>query len=87
MVRVSRNGASPAEWSSEVTLVGHKAWLLHAEFSPDSTLVLTSSYDRTHASGTHRPGSASFQHVGHDGRSQRGPIQLTRIHPGDRRER
>ena len=63
----SRDGASPAAWSSQVTLVGHKASLLHAEFSPDSTLVLTSSSDRTSRVWDAQTGECLVSHVGHDG--------------------
>jgi WD40 repeat protein len=63
----SRDGLSPSTWSSQVTLVGHKASLLHAEFSPDSTLVLTSSYDRTARVWDAQTGECLVSHVGHDG--------------------
>ncbi len=63
----SPEGGSPAEWSSQVTMVGHKASLLHAEFSPDSTLVLTSSADRTARVWDSQTGECLVQHIGHDG--------------------
>ena len=63
----ARDGASPSAWLSRVTLVGHKASLLHAEFSPDSTLVLTSSSDRTARVWDAQTGECLVSHAGHDG--------------------
>jgi WD40 repeat protein len=60
-------GAGPREWSSLVTLVGHKAALIDAEFSPDSTLVLTTAYDRTARVWDARTGEGLVTLVGHDG--------------------
>ncbi len=63
----SRAGESAPSWSSQVTLVGHKSWLLGAEFSPDGTLVLTCGYDRTARVWDAQTGECLVTQIGHDG--------------------
>jgi WD40 repeat protein len=63
----SGHRGSPSAWQSHVTLVGHKAALLYAEFSPDSTLVLTSAFDRTARVWDSQTGECLVSHLGHDG--------------------
>ncbi len=82
----SRDGESTASWSSEVTLVGHKAWLLWAEFSPDGTLVLTCGYDRTARIWDAQTGECLVTQVGHEGTVNKARFGAG-IPAGDRRER
>jgi WD40 repeat protein len=63
----SGDGAVAASWPSRVTLVGHTASLLWAEFSPDGTLVLTCSYDRTARVWDAQTGECLVTQVGHEG--------------------
>jgi WD40 repeat protein len=62
-----RSSGLPAVWSSQLTLVGHKAALLSAEFSSDGTLVLTAGYDRTARVWDAQTGECLVSHVGHEG--------------------
>src|SRR5262249_57017120 len=62
-----RKDGIPAVWSSQLTLVGHKAALSSAEFNSDGTLVLTASYDRTARVWDAQTGECLVAHVGHDG--------------------
>jgi WD40 repeat protein len=54
-------------WSSQVTLVGHKAWVRSAEFSPFGVLVLTGSYDRTARVWDAQTGECLVVQSGHQG--------------------
>ncbi len=47
--------------------MGHKAMLNSAEFSPDGTLVVTESYDRTARVWDAQTGECLVTHVGHNG--------------------
>lgn len=60
-------GTSAPSLSSEVTLVGHKAVLISAEFSPDGSLVLTGSYDRDVRVWDAQTGECLVTHVGNRG--------------------
>ena len=60
-------GTSAPSLSSEVTLVGHKAGLLSAEFSPDGSLVLTGGYDRDVRVWDAQTGECLVTHVGNRG--------------------
>ena len=60
-------GASPPSWTSQVTLVGHKAALTLAEFSPDGSLVLTGGYDRDVRVWDAQTGECLVTHVGNRG--------------------
>ena len=60
-------GTSPPSLSSEVTLVGHKAGLLSAEFSPDGSLVLTGGHDRDVHVWDAQTGECLVTHVGNRG--------------------
>ncbi|MGZ3415640.1 MAG: WD40 repeat domain-containing protein, partial [Isosphaeraceae bacterium] len=60
-------GSSPPSWTSQVTLVGHKAWLKSAEFSPDGSLVLTGGSDRDVRVWDAQTGECLVTHVGNRG--------------------
>ena len=60
-------GTSPPSWTSQVTLVGHKAWLISAEFSPDGSLVLTGGSDRDVRVWDAQTGECLVTHVGNRG--------------------
>ena len=60
-------GSSPPSWTSQVTLVGHKAWLNSAEFSPDGSLVLTGGSDRDVRVWDAQTGECLVTHVGNGG--------------------
>jgi len=59
---------TPAAWSSEVTLVGHKDSVGSAEFNLDGSLVLTGSYDGTARVWDAQTGECLVVHRGHAGR-------------------
>ena len=63
----ARDRASPQAWSSQVTLVGHMAGLLWAEFNGDGSLVLTCSHDRTARIWDAQTGEPRAVLVGHEG--------------------
>ena len=58
---------SPPSWTSQVTLVGHRARLTSAEFSPDGGLVLTGSHDRDVRVWDAETGECLVTHVGNSG--------------------
>jgi WD40 repeat protein len=62
-----RKNGLPAVWSSQLTLVGHKASLVSAEFNSEGTLVLTAGYDRTARVWDAQTGECLVAHVGHAG--------------------
>ena len=65
--RKRAEGTSPPSWASQVTLVGHKAWLISADFSPDGSLVLTGGYDRDVRVWDAQTGECLVTHVGNRG--------------------
>jgi WD40 repeat protein len=62
-----RESGLPDVWSSQLTLVGHKASLLSAEFNAEGTLVLTAGYDRTVRVWDAQTGECLVAHIGHEG--------------------
>jgi WD40 repeat protein len=60
-------GTSPPSWATQVTLVGHKARLTSAEFSPDGSLVLTGGFDRDVRVWDAQTGECLVTHVGNRG--------------------
>src|SRR4029079_3274945 len=65
--RQAGEGAPPASWLPQMTLVGHKAMLTTVAFSPDGSLVLTGGYDRDLRIWDARTGECLVGHVGHRG--------------------
>jgi WD40 repeat protein len=59
--------SAPASWSSQLTMVGHKAMLNSAQFNSDGTLIVTASYDGTARVWDAQTGECLVTHVGHEG--------------------
>jgi WD40 repeat protein len=60
-------GTSSPSWSAQLTLVGHKAGLTTAQFSPDGSLVITGGYDREIRVWDAQTGECLATHVGNRG--------------------